>query len=91
MARLARLSLNDSQVEAFRARVGAVLEYARKLADLDDHVSDLESSSAPAADSPRPALDVPGEMLPRDVLMAMAPRVEPPFLRVPKVHGDGGA
>jgi aspartyl-tRNA(Asn)/glutamyl-tRNA(Gln) amidotransferase subunit C len=88
VASLARLSLSDAQVEQYRAQVSGILGYVDRLRELKlegveplTHASDAVNRLDP---------DEPGPTLPNAVLMAMAPDPMPPFVKVPKVIGEGG-
>ncbi len=91
IARLARLDIPDSQVDDHQRRLGAIIEYARRLDALDLDAVDPMPTVASTISSAMNEEDVPGEMLSRDVLMNLAPVVEPPYLAVPKVHDEGHA
>ena len=86
VARLARLDLNDEEVELFTAQLRTVLDHAEDVAALD--LSHLEPSSHPIAfenvlrpDVVRPSLD-------REEVLAAAPDVEDHRFRVPRIVGD---
>jgi len=71
VARLARLELNDEEVDKMRVELSKVLDHIEKIRELDlvgveptSHVVDLVN--ALRADEPRPSL-------PRDVVLASAP------------------
>ena len=88
VARLSRLSLTDDEVSAYARELGAVLGYVDKLRELDlegvepmTHVEDVVN---------RLDADEPGPTLANETLMEMAPDPMPPFVKVPKVLGDGG-
>ncbi len=88
LARLARLELPPPEIEACARDLGAVLEYVARLRalDLDDlaplaHVGDAEGVADP---------DEPRAPLPPDALAAIAPRMDGPFLAVPKVLDPEG-
>ncbi len=90
VARLARLELPEDQVEAYRAKLGAVLGYVERLRGLDLH--GVEPLAHVGEDAHRLRADDPGPTLPNEVLMRMAPDSMPPFVRIPRVLGeDGGA
>lgn len=95
VARLARLAIPDAQIEDYRRRLQAILAYANRLAELNlDSVEPMAAITPPDADHHTPfhiAEDRPGDMLPRDTLMKMAPAIDPPYLAVPKVHDAGQA
>ena len=86
VAHLARLELNDDEVELFTAQLRTVLDHAADVAALD--LSHLEPSSHPISlenvlrpDEPRSSLD-------RDEVLAQAPAVEDHQFRVPRIGGE---
>ena len=86
VARLARLSLSDTEVELFTAQLRTVLDHAADVAALD--LAHLEPSTRPIAvenvlrpDEPRPSLD-------RTEVLAAAPSVENDRFRVPRIGGE---
>ena len=87
IARLARLSLADAQVEAERTRLAAVLGYMERLRELD--LTGIEPLASPLDAPAALRADEPGPTLPTSALMAMAPETVEPFVRVPKVIGEG--
>lgn len=88
IAKLARLSLTDAQVSEYRGQLAGVLDYVKTLDKLQlDGVEPL-THVGEATNAFR--TDVPGEQLPNNVLMQLAPASMPPFVRIPKVIGDGG-
>jgi aspartyl-tRNA(Asn)/glutamyl-tRNA(Gln) amidotransferase subunit C len=89
IAKLARLTLTDAQVEDYRTRLGATLGYMDRLRKLD--LSGVEPMTVVGASHTRVRDDVPGAMLTTEAFMSMAPASDPPFLSVPKVIDDGGA
>jgi aspartyl-tRNA(Asn)/glutamyl-tRNA(Gln) amidotransferase subunit C len=73
VARLARLSLSDDEVQRMAGELSSVLGHIEKIAELDldgvpptSHVVDVPNALRP--DEPRPPL-------PRDVVLAAAPAV----------------
>jgi len=81
VARLARLELNDEEVERMTLELGKVLEHIETIGELDldgvpptSHVVPL--SNALRADQPRPSL-------PREVALAAAPAVADGGFAVP--------
>lgn len=93
VARLAKLALSEEDVEIERRRLSAVLGHAERLRTLDlenvepmPHVGDRDTVLR--ADDPEP--EGTGVCLNNDDLMRLAPASMPPFLKVPKVLGDGG-
>jgi aspartyl-tRNA(Asn)/glutamyl-tRNA(Gln) amidotransferase subunit C len=73
VARLARLSLSDDEVQRMAGELSTVLGHIEKIAELDldgvpptSHVVEVPNALRP--DEPRPSL-------PRDVVLAVAPAV----------------
>lgn len=91
VARLARLRLSDAEVEAYCARLSAVVGYVDRLRGLD--LSGVEPLAADAVAVGELGPDVPGPTLSPGTLTAMAPESYGDFLRVPRVMdgGEGGA
>ena len=86
MARLARLSLSDDELDMFTGQLAAVLDHAQDVASLDTagvpptaHPLPLENVLR--EDEPRPSLD-------RDEVLSSAPAVEDDRFRVPPVLGE---
>lgn len=88
VARLARLEIPDDQIEDHRVRLGAVLGYVERLRGLD--LGGVEPLAHVGEEAHRLRGDEPGGVLGTDVLMRMAPESMPPFVKIPKVLGDGG-
>jgi aspartyl-tRNA(Asn)/glutamyl-tRNA(Gln) amidotransferase subunit C len=81
VARLARLELNEDEVQRMAAELSKVLDHIEKIGELDldgvpptSHV--VEVANALRADEPRPCL-------PREVALANAPDVADGGFRVP--------
>lgn len=86
VARLARLSLSDAEIDEFTGQLGDILEHAADIEALD--VGDVEPTSHPfpmvnvlRPDELRPALD-------RDLLLSQAPAAEAGQFRVPPILGE---
>ena len=86
VARLARLSLTDAEIDEFTGQLGDILEHAADIEALD--VGDIEPTSHPLpmanvtrADVIRPSLD-------RDLLLSQAPSAEDGQFRVPPILGE---
>jgi aspartyl-tRNA(Asn)/glutamyl-tRNA(Gln) amidotransferase subunit C len=77
VARLARLALSDSEVEAMRGELSSVLDHIAKIGELD--LEGVPPTSHVAADEgpPTHALreDEPRPCLPREVALESAPAV----------------
>jgi aspartyl-tRNA(Asn)/glutamyl-tRNA(Gln) amidotransferase subunit C len=83
IARLAKLRLAEEEVELYREQLGRILEYFKKLEELD--TSDVEPlkyvldvGNVLRADEPRPSL-------PLDEVLKNAPKSRDGFFEVPKV------
>jgi aspartyl-tRNA(Asn)/glutamyl-tRNA(Gln) amidotransferase subunit C len=86
VAKLARLRLTDEELTRFTGQLADVLEHA---ADLD--LLDLEGVEPMAQPIPLANVfrkDVPGPILDRDEVLAVAPAAEDGFFRVPPVLGE---
>ncbi|MEM9882901.1 MAG: Asp-tRNA(Asn)/Glu-tRNA(Gln) amidotransferase subunit GatC [Planctomycetota bacterium] len=88
VARLARLSLNEQQVEAFADQLGAVLAYFGQLDGMD--VAGVEPLFHPSDHHSVTRPDEPGEPLDPSAALANAPQRQDGFFRVPKVLDGGG-
>ncbi len=89
VASLSRLALDAPALDSARDDLLAVLKHVANLQNLD--VEGVEPMPRPHDTVNRLADDEPGPTLDRDVLLAMAPKTEGPFIAVPKVLGEGGA
>jgi len=89
VAKLARLEIAEEAVSTYTAQLASVLGYIERLRALD--LEDVEPMAHPLDVANRTDPDEPGPMLETQALMKMAPEAAPPFVKVPKVLGDGGA
>lgn len=87
VARLARLALSNEALEDHRRRLASVLRYAQTLRELD--LSGVEPLAHPHEATNRLDADDPRPPMPREALLGIAPAVDGPFVRVPKVIGEG--
>lgn len=85
VARLARLDIAPSDIGPLTTELASILSHAQDLARLDlagveplSHAADLHAALAE---------DVAEGELPRTALEAIAPRMDGPFIAVPKVLG----
>jgi aspartyl-tRNA(Asn)/glutamyl-tRNA(Gln) amidotransferase subunit C len=83
VARLARLALDDDEIEQFTRQLGVILEHADQVAALDTHDVPPTAHPLPLAnvlrrDTPKPSLD-------RDEVLAAAPSAEDGQFRVPRI------
>ncbi|HEY7105864.1 MAG TPA: Asp-tRNA(Asn)/Glu-tRNA(Gln) amidotransferase subunit GatC [Acidimicrobiia bacterium] len=83
VARLARLALDDAEIERFTRELDGILAHAREVARLDTR--DVPPTAHPLSlvnvlrqDTARPGLD-------RDEVLAMAPDAEDGRFRVPRI------
>lgn len=83
IARLARLRLDDAELDRYAEQLGEIVAYVEKLEELDleaaegvSHVRELATPFRP--DEPHPSLE-------RAEALANAPDAEDPFFRVPRV------
>ncbi len=85
VARLARLQLTSEELQHFTVQLGAVLQHAAEMAELDISGVDPMSHPLPVRnvmrpDDPRPGLD-------RDEVLSEAPLAEDGKFRVPRILG----
>ena len=83
VARLARLALDDDEVEQFTRELAVILDHA-------DQVASLDTADVPPTAHPVPLVNVfrPDEPLPcldRDAVLAAAPDVYEGQFRVPRI------
>ncbi|MGC8510877.1 MAG: Asp-tRNA(Asn)/Glu-tRNA(Gln) amidotransferase subunit GatC [Acidimicrobiales bacterium] len=86
VARLARLTLSDEELDLFTEQLAQVLEHASDVAALD--LEGVEATAHPFGlvnvvrpDEPQPTLD-------RDEVLAMAPDAEDGRFAVPRILGE---
>ena len=88
IARLARLAITEEQAAAYGPQLSAILSHMDKLRSLN--LAGVEPLTHIGEAVNRLDADEPGPRLPTQVLLDMAPESVPPFVKVPKVLGDGG-
>ena len=88
VARLSRLALSQDAIREQQTRLVAVLDYVDRLQSLD--LSGVEPLTNPADEINAVRTDDATTGLPTDTLSSMSPEMLGPFVRVPKVLGDGG-
>lgn len=86
VARLARLSLGDEELDTFTAQLAAVLEHANDVASLD--LTDVAPTAHPFALGNVLRPDVVGATLANDEALAGAPQTEDGRFRVPAILGE---
>jgi aspartyl-tRNA(Asn)/glutamyl-tRNA(Gln) amidotransferase subunit C len=89
VATLARLAIPDDRVPALRAELASILTYIDRLRRLD--LSGVDPLTHVGEGANRLDGDRPGPTLSSETLMRLAPDTLPPFLKVPKVLGEGSA
>jgi aspartyl-tRNA(Asn)/glutamyl-tRNA(Gln) amidotransferase subunit C len=84
VARLARLSLRDDEIDVFARQLDQVLAYAESIQSLDlEGVPPMSHAQAAAAWRD----DVVVACLERDTALSQAPDAEAGFFRVPRIIG----
>ena len=86
VARLARLALSDTEIDALTADLGAILEHAAEVSALDTSGVEPTAHPIPMVNVLRP--DVPRPGISRDEVLAAAPAVEDGRFRVPRILGE---
>ena len=86
MARLARLSFSDAELDRLASHLSAVLDHAADVEALD--VSDVEPTSHPIPFSNVMRADELRPSLPRDEVLAQAPATADGQFRVPPILGE---
>jgi aspartyl-tRNA(Asn)/glutamyl-tRNA(Gln) amidotransferase subunit C len=86
VARLARLTLTDDELDHLTTELGGILEHAQDIAALDTAGVPTTSHPLPLANVLRD--DVVTPSLDRDEVLAMAPAAESDRFRVPQILGE---
>jgi aspartyl-tRNA(Asn)/glutamyl-tRNA(Gln) amidotransferase subunit C len=86
VARLARLALDDGEVESLRSQLSDILAYAEK-------VSEVAASDVPPTSHAYPLrnvlrVDIPRASLPVALAISPAPEPEDDRFRVPRIVGE---
>ena len=87
VARLARISLTDEELEAYGEQLVAILEAAEQVQALPTDGVAPTSHPLPFTNAFRPD-EVTGS-LDRDAVLASAPEAEDGYFRVPRILDDG--
>ena len=88
IARLARLHIPNDRAVQVGADLSAILGYVERLGALD--LEGVEPMAHVGDEVNRLGADEPGRTLSNEALLKMAPDANGPFVRVPKVLGEGG-
>ena len=86
VARLARLTLDDDELDLYTEQLGQVLEHAREMNTLD--LSSVEATAHPFGVTNVVRDDVVTASLDREEVLAMAPEVRDHRFAVPRILGD---
>jgi aspartyl-tRNA(Asn)/glutamyl-tRNA(Gln) amidotransferase subunit C len=95
VASLSRLALSDQQQAKYAAQLGSVLGYIERLNELNLEgvlplTNPMDATNRLGEDTPSAAPGPGSTRVSVEDLMKMAPASLPPYVRVPKVLGDGG-
>ncbi len=88
VASLSRLAITDEQVALYRHQLSDVLGYMERLRRLD--LEGVEPLTHAGDTLNRMREDEVGAMLANEAAMGLSPERTGPFIKVPKVIGDGG-
>jgi aspartyl-tRNA(Asn)/glutamyl-tRNA(Gln) amidotransferase subunit C len=86
VAKLARLTMSDAELDMFTEQLGQVLEHASDMNALD--LDGVVATAHPFGLVNVVRDDVPRDCLDHDVVMAMAPDAEDGRFAVPRILGD---
>lgn len=87
VAALSRLAISDARLRQYQHQLGSVLEHIKMLGELD--LSGVEPLAHPLDATNRWDEDEPRAGLENSAFMQMAPAKAEPFVRVPRVLGEG--
>jgi aspartyl-tRNA(Asn)/glutamyl-tRNA(Gln) amidotransferase subunit C len=85
VAKLARLALDEPQLDRFAGQLESILEYVAHIGEVDVANVEPMAHAVPLANVLRD--DVAGPGLPLDKVLQNAPESDGPFFKVPKVIG----
>lgn len=86
VAKLSRLKLTDEQIGMYTRQLGAILEYIKKLNELDTTGVEPMAHVAPLQGVLREDIARPG--MGNDKVLQNAPDTDGPFFKVPRVLED---
>ena len=86
VARLARLDLDDGEVERLTGELGAILDAVSKVAELD--LENVPPTSHPLDVENVMGEDVPRPSWPREQMLALAPEAADGGFRVPPIGAE---
>ena len=85
VAKLARLALDEPQLDRFATQLESILEYVGQIGEVDVAGVEPMAHALPVANVLRD--DVVGPSLPLEKVLQNAPETDGPFFKVPKVIG----
>jgi len=85
VARLARLQLDDAQVQRFASQLESILEYVAKIGQVNTSAVEPMAHALPLCNVFREDVARPG--LPLEQVLMNAPETDGPFFKVPKIIG----
>ncbi len=85
VAKLARLSPSDEQLQRYQGELSAILAYVQRLQELD--LSGVEPLANPVEETNRLRADEPHAGLPQSTLVGIAPKATEGLVRVPRILG----
>ncbi len=86
VAKLARLDLDDTELDTFTEQLAGILDHAEQVAALD--IGDVPPTAHPLPLVNVLRGDAVAPCLPRDEVLAAAPATEDGRFRVPRILGD---
>jgi len=86
VARLARLSLDEAELERMRVQLSSILQYIDKLSALDTDAVEPTAHAVPLVNVMRE--DEVEPCFPREAMLANAPDRSGEFFRVPRIIED---
>ncbi|MGZ3497704.1 MAG: Asp-tRNA(Asn)/Glu-tRNA(Gln) amidotransferase subunit GatC [Vulcanimicrobiaceae bacterium] len=88
VAKLARLALDEGEVELYGKQLGDLLQHVDALGELDTASVPATAQVVESRNVERD--DVVGPCLDREAVLAQAPQREGPFFRVPRIIAEEG-
>ena len=87
VAKLARLALTDDEARVYGAQLAGILGHVAALNELD--TSDVGATAQVVESRNVWRDDEPVACLPRDEVLAQAPKAQGTYFRVPRIIGEG--
>jgi aspartyl-tRNA(Asn)/glutamyl-tRNA(Gln) amidotransferase subunit C len=89
VAKLARLALDDAEVQKLGPQLASILQYVGQLSEVDVTSVEPMAHALPVSNVLRD--DIVEPSLPVEKVLQNAPETDGPFFKVPKVIGGGDA